>query len=129
MAYKSNFAQILSKIENEVRGEVVVQTEALDTENRSLVQETKSGRFYGSHQASAPGEPWANWTGATRASFFTEQRDNGFTGVFGAASPIALHLEYGTNRIEARPTQRPALANRQQPILKGFAAALKRGTT
>lgn len=129
MAYKSYMAQALKRIEAEVKSEVVSQTAALDNENRSLIQDTKSGRFYGNHQASAPGEPWANWTGATRASFFTEQRNNGFTGVFGATSPIALYLEFGTERIEARPTQRVALGNRQQPILKGLAAALRRGTT
>jgi len=128
MSYKSNFAQIMNSIEAEIKGEIRVQSEILDNENRSLIQDTKTGRFYGDHQASAPGEPWANWTGTTRASFFTEQRDNGFTGVFGATSPIALYLEFGTERIAARPTQRVALSNRQQPIVRGLAAALKRGT-
>lgn len=128
MVYKSNFGKLLSNIERNVKEEVKVQAAALENEARSLILEPKSGRWYGSHQASAPGEPWANWTGATRSSFFSTSKDNGFTGAFGATSPIALYLEFGTERIEPRPTFRVALANRRNDIIKGLAAALRNGT-
>jgi hypothetical protein len=128
MVYKSNFGKLLSNIERNVRDEVKVQSAALENEARSLILEPKSGRWYGSHRASAPGEPWANWTGETRSTFFNEQRDGGFTGVFGATSPVAKYLEYGTERISPRPTFRPSLANRRNDIVKSLAAALRNGT-
>lgn len=134
MAYKSYMAQALKRIEAEVKSEVIIQSEALQTEAEALIREPKSGRVYmhpqpAPHTSSAPGEPWANWTGATAASFYTDQRNNGMTGVFGSTSLNALRLEVGTEKMDARPLFRPVLTNRQQSILKGLAAALRRGTT
>lgn len=132
MPYKSNFAAILNNIEREVRSEVRVQAEALQTEAESLIREPKSGAVYfypqpAPHVSSAPGEPWANWTGATAATFQATTRDGGFTGVFSSARH-SVHLEYGTENIEPRPLHRPILANRRQPIINGLAAALRAGT-
>lgn len=142
MAYKSNFAKILNRIEAEVKGEVRVQVEALQTEAESLIREPKTGRVY-MHPQPAPhvasneeggtspaggGEPWANWTGATASTFEAGVRDNGFTGVF-SSSGVSFWLEYGTENMEPRPLHRPILDNRTQPILSGLAAALKRGTS
>lgn len=132
---KWNGAKILAKIENEVKEEVKAQAEFLLTEADSLIRESKSGRVYmhpqpAPHQSSAPGEPWANWTGATRATFKTEVRDNGLTGVFstGGAS-VFWEAEFGTETKNARPLHRPTLANRRDPIIKGLALALRRGTS
>lgn len=132
MPYKSNFSAILNNIEREVREEIKVQAEALQTEAESLIREPKSGRVYmhpqpAPHTASAPGEPWANWTGATATTFEASTRDGGYTGVFSSGGN-SFHLEYGTQSIQPRPLHRPILANRRQPIINGLAAALRNGT-
>jgi hypothetical protein len=58
------------------------------------------------HQASAPGEAPATDTGKLVSSIVSDAK--GLTGFVQARSAYAVHLEYGTRRMAARPFMVPA---------------------
>jgi HK97 gp10 family phage protein len=90
-------------------------------ELRRLILETpKTGVMYGSHQASAPGEPPASETGRLILSFrVTTELDDVRPKVrVSTQSLYAKYLEYGTSRMAARPFMRPALATIRRDVLK-----------
>lgn len=66
----------------------------------------KSGRMYGSHKASAPGEAPASETTALERSITVEQIDAN-TIAIGTNSPYAPILEFGGGRIAPRPNFAP----------------------
>jgi len=71
----------------------------------------RRGRKY--HIASAPGQPPAVDTGRLRASITHEvcKESNQIIGLVGTNVEYAPHLEFGTNKMAARPFLRPALFN------------------
>lgn len=87
----------------------VVMESAHDVESviKRSMAEPKSGALYGSHRASAPGESPAMDTGTLAASIQVEP-----TGATSAAvatnMDYAVHLEYGTVNMAARPAWVPA---------------------
>ena len=89
--------------------------EYTDTVKKLIRESRPSGRTYQRgrrvHQASAPGEPFAVDTGAhLRAVGFTvEETPTGYEAVAGSTLKTSLSLEFGTRRMAARPTWRPAL--------------------
>ena len=107
------------------RGIERIRGEALD-----LIYNTpKTGRIYRrriyrrrgvEHQASAPGEPPAVWTGRLAGSarsdsggdnVVTEYDRNQFVGRLTFATYYAAFLEFGTQTMEPRPFLRPAVTN------------------
>jgi len=82
--------------------------------NGKLVQGRKRAK---PHTASAPGQPPMSDTGylATRITF---DRLGDLTAVVGTKVDYAVHLEYGTERMAARPFFRPAV-ERMRPIYIG----------
>ncbi|GBF05847.1 hypothetical protein DAERI_060107 [Deinococcus aerius] len=68
-----------------------------------------SGRTYGRHVASAPGDPPAVDTGRLRQSMTALQIKRGHWRV-GTNVEYAIYLEFGTRRIAPRPFFRPAVA-------------------
>lgn len=71
-----------------------------------------SGRKYGRHQASAPGEAPATDTGTLVNSAETEIQKDNKNQIFGILSFIALYarwLEFGTRFMAARPFLLPSL--------------------
>ena len=66
----------------------------------------KSGRMYGSHQASAPGQAPATETGTLESSITVEKIDAATVSV-GTDSPYAAALEFGTIHIASRPNFAP----------------------
>lgn len=82
---------------------------------------------YGSrppHQASAPGEAPASDTG-----FLVNNRSVSIDPVAIRASlsfhaAYAIHLEFGTDRMEPRPFARPALFNSREGIFNAFAVRI-----
>lgn len=131
MAVKFN-RKIWSSVRKEVRKQIVKETEAVSTEATRLVLETsKTGNLYHrntiTHQASAPGEPFASDTGNALNLIQTRYEDDYFTGIVNAGAEYAAALEFGTEKMEPRPTMRPALENRRKNINVNIGNAVKRG--
>ncbi len=85
----------------------------------------KSGRFYGSHRASAPGETPAVDTSNLINSIMTE--DAGGNQVFvGTNAEYAEPLEFGTARMAARPFLRPGAEKNREAITAAVQTILKR---
>jgi len=87
----------------------------LNDGNRSIASGDKTGKIYSrrgvEHQASAPGEPPATDTGELIASgrAGAEMGPSGPEGIVEWTAPHAVHLEYGTRKMAARPFANPAV--------------------
>lgn len=88
---------------------------------KDLMSGPRHGRIYGTHQASAPGEPPAVDTGNLKNSIGVELVAKAKAIVF-AAAEYASSLEFGTRRIAPRPFMRPAV----EKILPAFITAISR---
>lgn len=64
---------------------------------RKSMKMPKSGRMYGAHRASAPGQPPAIWTGQLYASI-SKQRTGPTSGAVYTGVEHARYLEYGTHK-------------------------------
>lgn len=114
-----------------VRGATVVGlqrgVEAVHEEATSLVLNTpKTGRWYGKHQASAPGEPFASDTGDLLASATTAVDANALTANLNYSSDHAAVMEYGSAKIAPRSYARPALSNKREEILADIADEVRK---
>lgn len=95
-------------------GQVVRETaQAIAAEARASMGGPKSGRLYGEHRASAPGEPPAIWTGELVGSVGAEMVGEQ-EAMVGAGAAHAAMLEFGTVELAARPFLTPA-AERMRP--------------
>lgn len=109
-----------------VRGGVVTGlqrgVEAVHSEATSLILNTpKTGRWYGKHQASAPGEPFASDTGDLLASATTAVDANALTANLNYSSDHAQIMEYGSAKVAPRSYARPALMNKRGDVLADIA--------
>ena len=82
----------------------------------------KTGRIYGGHQASAPGEPAASDKGTYVGSFKLETKElrAGPVARVTNSSDHALKLEFGTVRMKPRPVMTPALRNMGQGAFRMY---------
>lgn len=128
MTVSWNGAAVLAKVK---AGAVVGLTrgvEAVRTEAVSLINTgPKTGRIYGRHQASAPGESPAGDTGQLANSIATSVDENALSGSLDFSSAHAPRMEYGFVGTDSlgrvydqapRPFARPALANKSAEIVK-----------
>jgi phage gpG-like protein len=90
---------------------------------RKIESPPKTGRIYGTHQASAPGEPPANDTGELAASITVES--DGETVTLAARAPYAPTLEYGGAKIAPRPFFWNTIEDRWPEALGELSAAMK----
>lgn len=108
----------LSDIAAELEGDIVL----------SIQQGAKTGRIYKrkgvTHQASAPGQSPASDTGTLKKSIYSE-RARKLTYVVGSRIVYALHLEYGTTRMAARPFFRPSVEKMAKQITGRLEQAIK----
>jgi HK97 gp10 family phage protein len=101
---------------------------------RSVARGPKTGHVYQrrgvAHQASAPGEPPATDTGRLVTSIVAdvEREGSGVVGVVEARTEYAVHLEYGTRHMAARPFMNPAFERNRQRIAALVAQALATAT-
>lgn len=106
----------------------------LNDANRSIADGDKTGRIYRrrgiEHQASAPGEPPATDTGELIASGRAGAELNGdvVQGVVEYRAPYAVHLEYGTRKMAARPFLNPAIERNRARIAELLRQALATAT-
>lgn len=112
----------LARLEKKAAREVARHALGLQAEWREVLSQKGSGRVYGGHQASAPGEAPAVDTGALRNAVQVAQMDP-LTYVVGIAGKvkhptsgtelgiIAITLERGGRKLAPRPHARVALDN------------------
>lgn len=82
----------------------------------SILHDPKTGRMYGTHQSSAPGEAPANWSGELARSIYIDRKGSNqyvTRREVGASAPHATVLEFGGitdshNYIAPRPFVAPA---------------------
>jgi len=95
-------------------------------EAQKLIKEgPKTGRMYGSHQASAPGEPPANRTGRLQRSLKYKTRNHREMTI-GAYAEYAGYLEAGTRKMKARPFVIKAVTNKVQEAHDIILESIKR---
>lgn len=99
----------------------------------SIAQEAKTGIIYQRgtvvHQASAPGEAPANDTGRLLNSFQVGAESNGMVVKIKAGTgtvDYAVHLEFGTDKMEARPFMKPALKKSRKFIHERMEKAIQK---
>lgn len=80
---------------------------AIEADIKTSMRGPKTGRIYGTHQASAPGESPAIDTGALINSISTHIEDR-LTATVSETSEYAPHLEFGTTTMAPRPHMSPA---------------------
>ena len=122
MTVKFNSNEIMNKVRagamrGLVRGTEMVRNEAL----RLILNTPKTGRLYGHHQASAPGEAPASDTGRLVNSITTSYDMQKLVGTVKANTAYAEALEMGTARMEPRPFMRPSLANTRDAVERAVA--------
>jgi HK97 gp10 family phage protein len=86
---------------------------------RLITTGSKTGRMYGSHQASAPGESPANKTGKLAESGNYKLRGSRQMEV-GEEADYAIFLELGTKRMRPRPHVMAAINNKAGDMLVEF---------
>ena len=88
--------QIVNQIEAELPSRAVRAANALTTAKNQVLRGQRSGRRYGGHTASAPGEPPANWSGHLRDSSFKEITNDAHLPAIESEAFYADWLENGT---------------------------------
>jgi HK97 gp10 family phage protein len=98
----------------------LLRNEALDL----ILREPKTGRQYGRHTASAPGEAPASDTGRLVQSIRVEHK--GLQGSVIVGADYGLFLERGTSRMSPRPFMTRAAKNSIKKIEAIIAAELRK---
>ena len=91
---------------------------------KDLMSGSRSGRMYGTHQASAPGEAPAVDTGNLKNSIRAMPDGDG-TRVWrvSVGAEYGAGLEFGTAKIAARPFMRPSAEETRKKIIEVFKEA------
>ncbi len=127
----SNIPALKAAAQREAEALVERTAQQIVTDARlSMAAEPKTGRIYryGSveHQASAPGEPPAVDTGFLINSFWI-WRPRPLTRIVEVGAEYAAKLEFGTERIAARPFLRPAFKKAEAAFRAALAGIIRRG--
>lgn len=100
---------------------------------RRIQSGDKSGVIYRrggvEHQASAPGEAPASDTGTLVQRTRTELNPQAVSGQVIFATAYAAALEFGTEKMAARPYARPALAEEREKIVQGVTVEIQTAVT
>lgn len=102
---------MLNKVDNLINESSVYMAEEM---KKSIKSGAKSGRRYGTHTSSAPGQSPANWTGKLLNSIKI-QKTKGIAFVYITAK-YAEFLEFGTSKMRPRPFIFPAFIKTKKMI-------------
>ena len=108
---KAELNKIINQAENLVYDGSVYMAEEM---KKSISSGAKSGRRYGNHTSSAPGQSPANWTGKLLKSIKV-QKSKGIAFVYITAK-YAEFLEFGTSKMRPRPFIIPAFIKTKKMI-------------
>lgn len=112
----NDFGRIARRLP-QAANEIVTETvENIESNTKEDMAGPKSGRWYGSHQASAPGESPAIDTRELIESIGHEVR--GTEGEVYADAEHAFYMEYGTTTIAPRPFF-STFAEQERPVFMG----------
>ena len=125
--------KLLVQIENAAKDGVADASNIYYNETLRLIMDTqKTGVVYtgawggptGTHQASAPGEPFANKTGNAVQNIRRYEENSGLTEIIAAEAEYAGKLEFGDMNQAPRPVFRPAIDNTQQELINAIQSAV-----
>lgn len=121
----NNFAKIAAELEAGASRAVRLAAFHINERLQAKFREPKSGRWYGSHRASAPGQAPAIDFGTLASSYRVIEVDK-FKAVVASSSEEAPLQEYGTRNMEPRPHLYPAAEEERPDFEKAIATLLRR---
>ena len=121
-AYQGDISKQLGLIVN------AAAVEAVSDVRRAIQGPPKTGREYPRgrdkvHRASAPGQAPATDTGTLVSSIYNEDRGRNAKAI-GSRLPYAFYLEFGTFKMDARPSWIPAVERAIPKMLKRVELAI-----
>lgn len=121
-AYQGDISKQLGLIVN------ATALEAVSDVRRAIQGPPKTGREYPrgrnkTHRASAPGQAPATDTGTLVSSIYNEDRGRNAKAI-GSRLPYAFYLEFGTFKMDARPSWVPAVERAIPKMLKRVEIAI-----
>ena len=98
-----------------------------NTAVKSIQQHGSSGKTYGNHTASTPGNPPNSDTGYLASNIFVSKDTNGEGASVESRADYSNALEFGTSKMGARPFMQPALEENRRKIVQMYAKIKARG--
>lgn len=117
-AYK-RYAKTLEKSVKDAIG--IAGNLVRNTAITSIQTGAKSGRRYGKHTASAPGQAPATDTGVLQNNIVLNIEATGLVANVESRAKYSVFLEFGTTKMKARPFMFPALEQNKPRIRRLFA--------
>lgn len=98
---------------------------------KAIQRSVPTGRMYGKHRASAPGEPPATDTGrlASSITFTGSVQSKKIEAEVSSIVEYAPYLEYGTRRMAKRPVWLPAIMAEKKDFEKRVISAIKKAAS
>lgn len=125
--YAKRLTQATEQALEAIRNVIITGVLKIDREAKILIDRgPKTGRMYGKHQASAPGEAPATNTGKLIKSITWETSRQGLIAEVGSPLPYASFLEDGTRKMDPRPWLQPAYEKHLGDIVTDIMDALKK---
>lgn len=119
ISFTNNLELVVSQIDEAVEEAVKDAANGVVDDMAASFAAPKTGRFYGTHQASAAGEAPAVLEGDLLNSLGAERIGKAHWRV-GVSDEKALWLEFGTSRMAPRPYFIPAMVKAQKKLVSGL---------
>ena len=117
LAFKKSLFNLSKEYEQELYKTALKAAVKMNEKAARSIATPSSGRTYGNHVASVPGEAPNTDTGELLSKLFVEPLPSKRGAVFGNRAKYAKFLEFGTSRVAARPFIRPAYEAEKQKYL------------